>query len=590
MASVSLWATNDGVRVNPETGRYFEDRRDVHGDYPTGAYRERNAVWEGRTGVVRLKAARNEFVAFQVVVEAAEPVKGIRLELGRLTGPGGRELTGRNVALFKTWHVEVEKASSGFEETSLGPGWYPDALIPAEGGELVLDLPDESNGIGRGQKAQSVWVDIYVPGNPSEAPPGGYVGVLRASGPAGGSEVRVELQVWDFGLPDEIHCRGDIYNNSLNHMDPEIELLYFQMAQQHRFQPGIVYHRPGLKLEGARVELEWEAYDARLDRYLDGSAYTDRHGYWGPCYGAPIDHIILPFDCGKKPGGRNAWPMKRPEGGSAKEFEGVWVETGRQIREHFEGTSARQRVERIAFLEGLDEAYNEEAYAEMIYYCKLLREGMGETWFKHRIDGGYSREAMEKLHPYVDLWVCHTLGFDAETVAHFRKKGVETWCYGPMIYERRENSACGSNTFLDLDMLTCRGLAWATWKHRCGYCEWEFEWAGDRAWTKALNWVTPHVEYNGSGLLIYRGEVIGRPGPVPSMRLKAHRRGFQDYEYFWMLREAGREREADETVNSVIHGVPFGKASVGNTNIWKNDPEAWEAARMKAGAMLDKGL
>ena len=193
---------------------------------------------------------------------------------------------------------------------------------------------------------------------------------------------------------------------------------------------------------------------------------------------------------------------------------------------------------------------------------------------------------MEKLYPYVDLVICHTIAFDADKIAHFREKGVESWCYGPMIYERRENSACGSNTFLDLDLLTCRGLAWATWKHRCGYCQWEFEWAGDRAWTEALNWITEHVEYNGSGLLIYRGDVVGSPDPIPSIRLKAHRRGFQDYEYFWLLRQAEREAEADEAVNSIIHTTPFGEASIENTEIWRNDPEVWDAARLQLGEKL----
>ena len=33
---VEVWATSDGVRVNPETGKYLEDRADIHKDYPTG--------------------------------------------------------------------------------------------------------------------------------------------------------------------------------------------------------------------------------------------------------------------------------------------------------------------------------------------------------------------------------------------------------------------------------------------------------------------------------------------------------------------------------------------------------------------------
>ncbi len=34
MAEVKVWATGDGVRVNPETGKYWEDRVDILPDYP----------------------------------------------------------------------------------------------------------------------------------------------------------------------------------------------------------------------------------------------------------------------------------------------------------------------------------------------------------------------------------------------------------------------------------------------------------------------------------------------------------------------------------------------------------------------------
>ncbi len=79
---------------------------------------------------------------------------------------------------------------------------------------------------------------------------------------------------------------------------------------------------------------------------------------------------------------------------------------------------------------------------------------------------------------------------------------------------------------------------------------------------------------------------MGLSGPVPSIRLKALRRGLQDYEYFWLLRQEGRGADADRLVDGVVHTVPFGAASVGNTEIWKNDPEAWQAARIRAGNLL----
>ncbi|MHC4718145.1 MAG: glycoside hydrolase domain-containing protein [Planctomycetota bacterium] len=595
-ASVSLWATSDGVRVSPETGRYLEDRTDIHKDYPTGDYRSANAVWDAGGGRVRLCAARNEFVSFQVVVEADGPASGVRVEFDGLRGPDGAEITGRHVALFQARYAHVTQASTGYEQLSLGPGRYADALVPAPTGEpLRFDIPDPAHGIGAAQRNQTVWVDIYVPRDRAEAPPGAYTGRLAVCSAGGEQTIAVELKVWDFALPDEIHCRGDIYNRTLLEMPPDQELRYYQMTCRHRFQPGVPSYMPAITVDGTDVSIDWTDYDERLRKYLDGSAFTDAHGYWGPGQGVPIQHILLPFDCNKANETGRAWPIPLPPEGPTKEFEAVWAETARQFRAHFDADPVLRQVEKIAFLDGLDESYNEAAYEKMRYYCELLRRGMGKGWFRYRIDGGYSWEAMDGLCDHVDLWICHTAGFDAEKMAHFRRRGVEPWFYGPMIYERAANSACGSNAFTDLDLLTCRGVGWAAWKYRCGYCEWEFDSYWDRPndcfdpernWTDAINFRKGDRAFNGSGLLIYRGSYVGLDDPVPSIRLKAHRRGFQDYEYFWLLRQAGCGDDADRLVDDVVHAMPFGHDAVGNVEIWKNHPDTWDAARIQAGEML----
>jgi hypothetical protein len=590
--SVTVWAAGDGARVNPETGRYFEDRTDVHADYPTGDYQSRNAIWDADEARIVLHAARNEFVPFQIIVDSEHPISGANLRVGSLRGPDGATISGRNVASSKAWYLHVAKPSSGYQQSTLGPGWYPDALLPSEeDGAISFDIPDEQNAIGRTQRNQSIWIDVYVPPDRDDAPPGPYRGRLTVSWPGGRRELRVELRVWDFALPDRIHCQGDIWNGSLRRMEPDLELRYYQMARRHRFLPGVAGYRPKLEIDGTSVTIDWDAYDRRLGRYLDGSAFTGANGYWGPGYGIPIDHILLPFDVN--------WPVVIPEKGPVARAETIWKETARQFKAHFDSDPRWRNVKKIVFIGGLDESYSEAAYKRMIYYCQLLRQGMGQGWFQYRIDGGYSREAMETLHNYVDLWVCHTAGYDAKKIMHFKQKGVEPWFYGPMIYERRGNSACGSNTFTDLDLLTCRGVGWAAWKHRSGYCQWEFdafydeksrvfrpENAGDRAWKEAVNCRYGNSQYNGSGLLIYRGQPMGLSGPVPSIRLKALRRGLQDYEYFWLLRQAGQGSEADQLVDGIVHTLPFGPASMGNTEIWKNDPEAWEAARTRAGTLL----
>ena len=600
--SISVWAAGDGVRVNPETGKYLEDRTDVHKDYPTGDYQKHNGVWDAAAARVTLRAARNEFVAFQVIVESDKGVSGMKVRLNGLAGPDGATISGRNVALFKAWYLHVTEPSNKFKKLSLGLGWYPDALLPVEEGKPVtLDIPDERNGIGASQRNHTVWVDIFVPRDRKAAPPGDYTGQLVVSHPGGESKIEVVLKVWDFALPEEIHCRGDIWNGSLKNMPPELELLYYQMAHRHRFQPGVCFYRPGLKIEGTKVTLDWSAYDERVGKYLDGTAFTKEHGYWGPGYGEPIGHMVLPFDCERGENTARAWPMATPKEGRTQEFEAVWLETARQVKAHFEAEPRMKKVEKIIFLDALDESYNEAAYEKMIYFRKLLNRGLGAKWFKYRIDGGYNSPAMRKLSPYVDLWVCATIGFDHDKIARFRAKGVEPWFYGSVIYpSKAAGGSSGSNTYLDLDMLTCRSVAWIAWKYDCGYCAWEFDayWDNvnnvhdaDRNWTDAINFRHRGLglAYNGSGCLIYRGKPMGLPGPAPSIRLKAHRRGFQDYEYLWLLKQAGKGEMADKLVNSIIHGRPLGMAAAGQIELWKNNPEAWDAAILQAAEMLDAG-
>ena len=294
--------------------------------------------------------------------------------------------------------------------------------------------------------------------------------------------------------------------------------------------------------------------------------------------------MMLPFNVEKHGNRATAWPIALPPGGRTPAYEAVWSDVARQYREHLDANPLWRKVRKIAFLDGLDESYSEEAYEKMIYYGRLLHEAMGRKWFLYRIDGGYTPEAMQKLSAEVDLWVCHTVSFDIDLVERYRKMGVDTWFYGPMIYEQRKNSGCGSNTFLDLDLLVNRAIGWVGWKYQAGWVEWEFDWNAYAAWYEGENFKEQPRTYNGSGQLIYRGAVMGYRQPIASIRLKAQRRGLQDYEYFHML---GREA-ADPIVNRIVYKRPFGKAAMLDTEIWKNNPEDWEAARIEAGRLLSR--
>ena len=76
--------------------------------------------------------------------------------------------------------------------------------------------------------------------------------------------------------------------------------------------------------------------------------------------------------------------------------------------------------------------------------------------------------------------------------------------------------------------------------------------------------------------------------PIPSIRLKAQRRGFQDYEYFWLLARKAGKQAADQMVNSVVYKRPFGKSAILDIEIWKNHPDEWDKVRIAVGERLAK--
>jgi hypothetical protein len=573
---VRVWAAGDWTRVSPVTGRILEGNPEARGG---------STVWDAAKKTISLKAARNEFVAFQVIVETDRPLDEIDVQSSGLTHARGARLAAPNFALFKEWYTQVRRPSTGYEKSSLGPDWYPDALMPYRksglNGGFPFSIPDLHNNIPN-QRNHAVWVDIFVPHDREAAPPGRYTGNVSVSWNGGKDNLSVVLDVWDFALPQENHIPGDIWNGSMKNMPEREELLYYQLAHQHRFLPLVYAYRPDLKVDGTRVQIDWTAYNRRLARYMDGSAFTREYGYWGPGYGLPLDHVMLPFDVKRKHG--TAWPVDLPPEGRTPGYEAVWKETGRQIRAHMDADPRWRKVTKIAFLNGLDESYNEESYEMMIYYGRLLHEAMGRGWFKYRIDGGYEPAAMEKLATEVELLVCHTVEYDPDRVAQYRQKGVETWFYGPMIYEQRKNSGCGSNTFLDLELLVNRAIGWIGWKYRSGWVQWEFDWNAFAAWYEAENFKEPQRIYNGSGQLIYRGAVMGYDQPIPSIRLKSQRRGLQDYEYFWLLEhKSGGKASSDTLVSRIVHKQPFGAKAMLDTEVWRHDPEEWERARIEAG-------
>ena len=143
-----------------------------------------NENWIFEEGKVSLHAARGEYVSFQLVVTN---YLGSTLEYIKIKMPpfenGGSKIP-VEPELFLEWSVQVKTPSTGYPKSSLGKGWYPDALIPFKYIQddsakvhriwtYPLWLPDFNNRIDM-QKSMIIWVDQYIPFQQNIAKAGQY--------------------------------------------------------------------------------------------------------------------------------------------------------------------------------------------------------------------------------------------------------------------------------------------------------------------------------------------------------------------------------------------------------------------------------
>ena len=257
----SIWAVGDGEKISR--------------DPRPGPLKARNAVWDGRR--VTLFGARNEILAFQVIVEAdGKGIGALAIALPELRQRGGSgriayvppradpsDSVGRPLQLFAVNYLNVT------QPTHADWAWAPgSAAAPRDGlGWQPVQLVPENARVGRGGLPvkvgsalnQALWIEIYTG---RDLPAGIYEGTITVSADGRKTDLPVELELLDFALPDR---------NSLDVMvfyEPHQPELY----QGKNLDPA--YHRFAHR---NRVELV-HAYDEAAVRAsrgrFDGTDFT----------------------------------------------------------------------------------------------------------------------------------------------------------------------------------------------------------------------------------------------------------------------------------------------------------------------------
>ena len=158
-------------------------------------------LFEEASETVRLHAAGNEFVSFQIVFSGE--MKDVNVSKLVLKGPGkeialvdmfrehyvAAPLVSRYSAAEPLWDcgkldLQIKKAGA--------PREFPVQMVPLEAKKYGAPFSVTAG------KNEVVWVDIFVPEGQT---PGEYSGTVTA----GGTTLNVKLTVWNFALPSVNH-------------------------------------------------------------------------------------------------------------------------------------------------------------------------------------------------------------------------------------------------------------------------------------------------------------------------------------------------------------------------------------------------
>lgn len=553
-AELLFWCTGDSQKVKP-----YEN------------IEEKNFFWDGKGKTVKLYSAKNEYAAFQIVIKAKdEKLSGVNVAAEDFKNKE-ETISRDNIELFREHYLKVTIPSSidGKPVEDVQVGEYSTQMVPfyAPKGGAPFDIEKNRN--------QPVWVDVYIP---EDTKPGDYESIFTISiNNKEPIKIKVLLKVWDFVLPHQTHLRTYIYygseqlrwafgyNDSSHHNFRKLEDKFFQMARQHRLNLC------------PNIEIDWGWDEQRLEKYwhergrgiyIDGSAYTAGVGKGMPA---------------------NTWIVQIDDFDHKAEYQRLASEVVKFFR--------KKGLEDILILYVYDEPRSKENYEFIRERCQWVHEALGKE-LPCMVTAPISTPNLfwGSLVGYVDIW--NSGASSLKDIKKRQRAGDRVWTY---------NMGWGGGPYLDTPGISGRTQGWAAWKF--GFEGWMFwdscywidtgnlrDKSGKRMSFEEINanpekyatdiWKNPMtfdqmkrpgylegdaIRLNGDGVLFYPGTEVGLEEPISSFVMKSLRRGLQDYEYLWLLKNMGREQQIKPIVDSLM---PESKK-------WNKDVNVWYEARIK---------
>ncbi|MGE3180276.1 MAG: glycoside hydrolase domain-containing protein [Phycisphaerae bacterium] len=547
---------------------FADERDDVQGNT---ARIEDSSVFSRDTNEVRLSAARNETIAFQIVLAGG----GADYAVSAVDFADFQSNSG-NIAASN-----VEVRSVEFRRVDKFPSWFPrhtgqptkpiivaDRLKPL-GGDISPGAANPSNHV--------LWVDLHVP---SSATAGQYTSVFELKRGAKDevfARFPVRLTVYPVTLPaapslpvvtlvdprDLLQTKLDWPHETAEETrllpsepshKPAIALVNEQMKllHEHGLQPALWASFPKYADEAeGNVAVDWNDYDALVRGWIDGSAYDDGVGASVWPVPANINHPLV----------------DRYNGYESARYARALSRYLRQCEAHFKERGWHAKAVACPLpLQSLDE----EAVAAITRLTGIVKQSEISMPLAAYASAESPRSlGLNQVPNYdfddVGMWVAPAKWQQPDVIEQQRALGAETW----MIPDEPPFSGSLHAAAPPVD---AQVIPWIAYLYDLDGI-----------------WLTEGIEATKSSnqhapLVLPGNAAFGPDSLSASLRLKRLRRGLQDYEMLRLLEGNGKALLAKTTAKQLVRWA-LADACLENListkeTGWPLDPDALRLARM----------
>ncbi len=477
---------------------------------------------------VLMYSAKNEYEAFQFVVNASKPLKTVIVNMSDLVHRNGNRIPQALVQILNVKYVDVTRPTDSLGKADSWPDPLPPLLEPFF--------------VKSGQN-HPIWVQIKIPASASA---GDYFGTLQVSIDGIKSKIPVILHVWDFTLPEETHLQTAIslytsYIMQYHHLSnsdnigPVLEK-YLKNFKEHRISPYDPFTLGNIDVQfdtqALQAKVNFEKFDILAHKYLDqwnfNSFRVILKGLGAGSFHSRESGAIGPIKQG------------------SHEWNTLMTDYLVKVQNHLEEKGWLNK----AYIYWFDEPEPDD-YAFIKNTHKFIKKAAPKLPIM------LTEEPVPELYNYVDIWCPITNHYNHAPAVQRQNLGERVWwyiCSGP------KEPYCG--LFIDHPAVELRTWIWQTWQNKLdGILIWSANYWNSEAAYPPPQMQNPYkdpmsyvhnyglkpgdIQYwgNGDGRFIYPPEsvfktkAINLQDPVSSIRWEILREGLEDYEYFWLLNQ-----------------------------------------------------